>query len=100
VPRLVLRLVHRLVRLRLVGPPARLVSFEEDHMATNKFPGPSINTLIDEDPSIVKVPLDHAEFGARKSLTPKDIRNNMTIVHTGKEQGPGRNPANIAKVGS
>jgi len=69
-------------------------------MATNKFPGPSINHLIDEDPSVVKVPLDVAEIGARMSIFPKDIKNNMTIVHTGKEQGPGRNPGHIAKVGS
>jgi len=69
-------------------------------MATNKFPGPSINHLIDEDPSIVKVPLDVAEIGARMSVQPKDIKNNMTIVHTGREQGPGRNPASIARTGS
>ena len=61
-------------------------------MATNKFPGPSINYLIDEDPSIVKVPLDHAEIGARLSVQPKDIKNQMALVHTGKEMGPGRNP--------
>jgi len=69
-------------------------------MATNRFPGPSINSLIDEDPSIVKVPLDHAEIGARLSVQPKNIKNMMTLVHTGKEMGPGRNPAAIAKVGS
>jgi hypothetical protein len=63
-------------------------------MASNRFPGPSINHLIDEDPSIVKVPLDKIEIGARLSVMPKNIKNNMTIVHTGKEMGPGRNPPN------
>lgn len=58
-------------------------------MAT-KFPSPSMNHLIDEDPMIVKVPMDHTEFGARRSAQPKDIKNSMTIVHVGREVGPGR----------
>jgi hypothetical protein len=61
-------------------------------MASNRFPGPSINHLIDEDPGIVKVPLDKNEIGARMSIFPKSIKNSMTVVHVGKEQGPGRNP--------
>ena len=50
-------------------------------MAAKNFPGPNINRLIEEDPQIVKVPMDHEEWGARKSAQPKDIANSMTIKH-------------------
>lgn len=60
-------------------------------MSTNKFPSPSINRLIDEDPMIVKVPIiDPMEAMSRSSALPKNIRNSMTINHVGKDQGPGR----------
>lgn len=48
-----------------------------------KFPGPSINRLIDEDPMIVKVPMEKMDWGARKSAQPKDTKNSMTIRHVG-----------------
>lgn len=61
-------------------------------MASNKFPGPSINRLIDDDPMIVKVDIEKGEnAGMRKSSMPKDIKNSMTISHIGGSQGPGGN---------
>jgi len=61
-------------------------------MASNKFPGPSINHLIDDDPMIVKNdPIGNLEMASRASALPKGIKNSMTINHIGKEQGPGGN---------
>jgi hypothetical protein len=37
-------------------------------MADKNFPGPSINHIIEEDPQIVKIPLDNMGFGSRKSI--------------------------------
>jgi len=37
-------------------------------MADKNFPGPSINHIIEEDPQIVKIPLDNMGFGSRKSM--------------------------------
>jgi hypothetical protein len=59
-------------------------------MPTNKFPSPGISHLIDEDSQIVKVPLDYMDTGARKSALPKNVKNQMTLSHVGKEQGPAR----------
>jgi hypothetical protein len=45
-----------------------------------------MNRVIDTDPQIVKVPMDHAEFGARKSAQPKNLQNEMALQHV-KNQG-------------
>ena len=37
-------------------------------MANKNFPGPNINRLIEQDPQIVKVPLDYFQWGTRPSL--------------------------------
>ena len=50
-------------------------------MASKNFPGPNINRLIDQDPQIVKVPMEDMGWGARKSAQPKDIANSMTVKH-------------------
>jgi hypothetical protein len=46
-----------------------------------KFPWPSLNKIVENDPQIVKVPMDTAEWGARMSAQPKDIKNSMTLEH-------------------
>lgn len=62
-------------------------------MAEKSFPGPSINRLIDNDPQIVKVPLDYMGWGSRPSALPSggDPKSQnpaapsapeMTIKHT------------------
>jgi hypothetical protein len=56
-------------------------------MANEKFPGPSINRLLDSSPKIVRVDQSNAEWGSRKSAMPKNVRNDMTIEHTGKKGG-------------
>lgn len=50
-------------------------------MASERFPGPNYNRIIESDPQVVKVDMETAEWGARKSAQPKDIRNGMTIKH-------------------
>lgn len=37
-------------------------------MADMKFPGPSINRLIENDAQIVKIPLDNMGWGSRPSI--------------------------------
>jgi len=39
-------------------------------MASNRFPGPTYNQLIGKDAQIVKVDMDIAEIGARRSAMP------------------------------
>ena len=56
-------------------------------MANQTFPGPNINKLIDADPQIIRVPMDHAEFGARKSAQPKNIHNEMNLEHISNKGG-------------
>ena len=50
------------------------------------FPGPKTNRLIDQDPQIVKTPMDNMGWGARASIMPKDGKApaapEMTIKHT------------------
>ncbi len=46
-----------------------------------KFPWPSLNRIVEEDPQIIKVPMEYSEWGARKSAQPKDIKNNMSLEH-------------------
>lgn len=40
-------------------------------MANKNFPGPNVNRLIENDPQIVKVPMDYMGWGARASVMPK-----------------------------
>lgn len=54
-------------------------------MANEKFPGPNYNRIIETDPQIVKVPMETAEWGARKGTVDKVSKtlagNSMTIKH-------------------
>ena len=64
-------------------------------MANKNFPGPSYNRLIDQDPQIIKVPMDEMGWGSRQSSLARlnnDPRGNdpgapsapeMTIKHIG-----------------
>ena len=54
-------------------------------MASPKFPGPTYNRIIDQDPQIVKVPMDYEGWGSRASAMPKDTSNSMTIRHVSNE---------------
>ena len=47
----------------------------------DKFPGPYRDSVPDSDPMIKRVAFDHTEVGARKSILPKNIKNNMTVSH-------------------
>ena len=55
-------------------------------MASKNFPGPNINRIIDQDPQIVKIPLDTMGWGARNSALPKGEKAptapEMTVKHT------------------
>lgn len=53
-------------------------------MSTPRFPGPSINRLVENDPQIVKVPMAQTGWGGSKQSQPKDIKNKMTIRHVGE----------------
>lgn len=71
-------------------------------MASDRFPGPNLNKLIETDPQIVKVNLDIVEWGSRRSLqnvlsgdasVPGKVgappsAPEMTINHTGGSMGP------------
>ena len=46
-----------------------------------KFPWPYINKIVEEDPQIIKVPMDYVEWGGRKSAQPENIKNNMSLEH-------------------
>lgn len=50
----------------------------------DKFPAPKFTKLIDKDPQIVKVDLDYPEWGSRASGQPKEVKNEMRIVHVNK----------------
>ena len=50
-------------------------------MASDKFPGPSYDTVKDTDPQIKRVNLDNAEIGSRKSVEPKKDDAGMSIRH-------------------
>ena len=66
-------------------------------MSDKNFPGPSINKTIDEDPMIVKIPLEYMGFASRKSAfnvlgndpTSQDPSQpsapEMTIKHVGNK---------------
>lgn len=51
----------------------------------DKFPGPNYNKIIESDPQIIKVAMENAEFGARKSAVDAASKswkdNTMTIKH-------------------
>lgn len=48
---------------------------------TKVFMGPKYNSLIDEDPQFIRVPLDHTEWGARKSVLPGKIDDAVDLKH-------------------
>ncbi len=48
---------------------------------SGKFPWPYLNKIVEEDPQIIKVPMDYMEWASRKSAQPKDIKNNMSVEH-------------------
>ena len=52
-------------------------------MPNPDFLQPKINKIIHEDPQIQKVNLEFTEWGSRKSLMDKDIKNSMSISHVG-----------------
>ena len=56
-------------------------------MANKNFPGPNINRIIDQDPQIVKVPLDYMGWGSRSSALPKqgDPKSNNPAAPTAPE---------------
>jgi hypothetical protein len=54
-------------------------------MPNPNFPGPSINRLLDSSPKIVRVAMDTAEWGARKSAQPKSVKNDMTLSHVSQK---------------
>jgi len=56
-------------------------------MPNPNFPGPSINKLMDSSPKIVRVDQANAEWGARKSSMPKNVKNSMTLSHVGGKGG-------------
>lgn len=58
-------------------------------MASKNFPGPGYNSLIENDPQIVKVPMDEMGWGARNSALPKggDPRSNNPAAPTAPEMG-------------
>jgi hypothetical protein len=48
----------------------------------SSFPQQPFNKLIDEDPQIVRVPLDNVDWGSRPSIMKKiENRNGMSIKH-------------------
>ena len=67
-------------------------------MANKNFPGPNINRIIENDPMIVKVPMDNMGWGSRASIFGQlgnDARSNnpakptapeMTIKHIGNDR--------------
>lgn len=59
-------------------------------MARSNFPQPSVNRVIDNDPQIVRVPMDQTDWGGSKRSQPKDIRNGMSIKHVGGSDGKGK----------
>jgi hypothetical protein len=56
-------------------------------MPSKNFPGPSYNSLIENDSQIVKVPPDYFGWGARSSIMPSggDQRGNDSAAPGAKE---------------
>jgi hypothetical protein len=53
----------------------------------SKFPGPTYNRIIEQDPQIVSVGTKKdMDWGARPSGMPKDTQNSMTIRHVGSDK--------------
>lgn len=42
---------------------------------------PPVNTIKDNDPQIMKVPMDKVDFGFRKSAAPPMQNTGMTLTH-------------------
>ena len=64
-------------------PPPAALEWKPNTMA-DRSPAftPPLNRLIGDDPQIVKVPMDHTDFGSRRSAIPSDgLKNDMRIVH-------------------
>lgn len=49
--------------------------------SSGNFPGPKYNRIIEQDPQIIRVPMDHTDFGARPVAIPNKITNEMVIKH-------------------
>ena len=45
------------------------------------FPGPYRNSVPDSDPMIKRVEFTSMEVGARKSILPKNIKNDFAVQH-------------------
>ena len=56
-------------------------------MANKNFPGPSINRLIENDPQIIKVPMDHMGWGSRMSSLAR-LNNSVTSNDPAKPGAP------------
>lgn len=50
-------------------------------MAESPAFNPPVSKLSDNDPMIVRVPMDKTDFGARKSAQPPIRAENMTLSH-------------------
>lgn len=52
--------------------------------STNKFLGPYVNSIRENDPVVIRVDQDKGEIGSRSSGLPKEITStSMSIEHTG-----------------
>lgn len=52
--------------------------------STDKFPGPYVNSIREDDPIIIRVNQDKGEIGSRTSGLPTSVRSeNMGIEHVG-----------------
>lgn len=52
-------------------------------MSKSSFPGPRYNTVPDSDQQIKVVPLNNADWGARRVSTEGPTKNDKTIKHQG-----------------
>ena len=59
----------------------------------DKFPGPYVDSvpqnLENPGPFIKRVPFATTEIGARSSVLPKSVKNDMTIEHTPNQNSKG-----------
>lgn len=65
-------------------------------MANKNFPGPNINRLIENDPQIIKVPMDKMGWGSRMSIF--GTMKNSTASNDPAQPG-GAGEMNIKHVG-
>lgn len=56
-------------------------------MATKNFPGPNYNSIIENDPQIIRVPLAEMGWGSRMSVYPKgtDVKSNNPAAPSAPE---------------